>query len=44
MREECGSQGHEKDTNMFTGEDALNAEYRTRLILDNTGKATMAEV
>ena len=34
MRKEGNSQRH-KDTKMFTGEDALDARSRTRLILGN---------
>ena len=35
MRGEGNSQGHKKDTNVFTGEDALDARSRTRFIVDN---------
>ena len=35
MCQEGNSQGHKKDTNVFTGEDALNARSRTRFIVDN---------
>ena len=35
MCQEGNSQGHKKDTNVFTGEDALDARSRTRFIVDN---------